>query len=314
MTVLYRKAIKLCFTIICAITVAFMMGYWIYKYEVEDRDIGVVDYVALRDGEAVKVPDVSLCIQQPFIVSKLKAINSNITAQKYREYLAGDRYEKIYEEIDYANVTLDLNQYLNYAETMWHNGTFEPIFSDSIKYIETFNGFGSNGISILKCFTMRSNVKDLRKVKVVTVNLDKSRMKSDLAADMELSLVVHYPSQFFLLKILEQRSVFLEQVAITNLFIEKLEIIKQRNSRNRKCSNDVDNYDKTIVDDVIHKTGCRPPYIKLPQSFPKCKTQKEIAVGKIDMLTRTRVRIPDACHRITEVRQNVIVPEISDII
>ena len=129
-------------------------------------------------------------------------------------------------------------------------------------------------------------------------------MKSDLAADMELSLVVHYPSQFFLLKILEQRSVFLEQVAITNLFIEKLEIIKQRNSRNRKCSNDVDNYDKTIVVDVIHKTGCRPPYIKLPQSFPKCKTQKEIAVGKIDMLTRTRVRIPDACHRITEVRQN----------
>ena len=36
-----------------------MVGYWFYKYEVEDRDIGVVDYVSLEDTEEIMFPAIS---------------------------------------------------------------------------------------------------------------------------------------------------------------------------------------------------------------------------------------------------------------
>ena len=72
-----------------------MMGYWFYKYEVEDRGIGVVDYAPLESAEAIKFPDVSLCLQTPFHDKNLKAINSNITAWNYQEYLAGERYDEM---------------------------------------------------------------------------------------------------------------------------------------------------------------------------------------------------------------------------
>ena len=148
----YRKAIKSCFTIVCTITVAFMMGYWFYKYEVEDRDIGVVDYQLMEDAEAIKFPDVSLCIDNPFHDKNLKVSNANITAEKYHQYLAGRLYDKMYETIDISNVTVDLNHYIISAWVQWQNGTSKLISSNNINYIESFRGFDNPKDSFLRCF------------------------------------------------------------------------------------------------------------------------------------------------------------------
>ena len=291
------------------------MGYWFYKYEVEDRDIGVVDYAPLEDTEEIKFPDVSLCIEQPFHVKNLKATNTNVTWFKYKDHLAGEqcRYKrkdcntKMYEKIDYANVTLDLNQYFTEVYVSWQNGTRKRIHSDSISYIETFNGFFDNYV-FLKCFTMKLNVGEQRTVKRVSVSFDKMRMKSDRAwlFQHRLYLFVHYPSQFFLLKRIEIREVLLDRVHQSTISLEKLEILKQRNSRHRKCSKDIDNYDKSVVDEVLRRAGCHPPYLSPHQAYPKCKTQEDIKKGRIDLRTRKRIGIPKACQRISEVRQNVI--------
>ena len=47
------------------VCVMCMVGYWFYKFEVEDRDIGVVDYVWLRDATEVKYPAASICFRDP---------------------------------------------------------------------------------------------------------------------------------------------------------------------------------------------------------------------------------------------------------
>ena len=67
MVALTRKAFKSSFTIVCAIVVTFMVGYWFYKFEYEDRDIGVVDYAMLEEEENIELPAVSLCFMNPFI-------------------------------------------------------------------------------------------------------------------------------------------------------------------------------------------------------------------------------------------------------
>ena len=85
----------------------------------------------------------------------------------------------------------------------------------------------------------------------------------------------------------------------------KVEILKQRNSRNRKCSYDVGNYDDTIVDKILQKTGCRPPYLYSHKSYPQCEIQKDIRESRIDTLARKQIEIPTACERLSEVRKTI---------
>ena len=92
-----RKVMKSCFTFLCIIVVALMVGYWFYKYEVEDRDIGVVDSIPLEEAEEVKFPAVSMCFQDPFVERNLREINPNITGHMFRQYLAGGLYDEMYE-------------------------------------------------------------------------------------------------------------------------------------------------------------------------------------------------------------------------
>ena len=84
-----RQKINVCFNFACAIVVAFMVGFWFYKYAVEDREIGMVDYPFLKDTN-IKFPVTSICFVDPFIDEKLKEINSTISREKYISYLRGE--------------------------------------------------------------------------------------------------------------------------------------------------------------------------------------------------------------------------------
>ena len=118
--------------------------------------------------------------------------------------------------------------------------------------------------------------------------------------------VVYYPGQFFLLKQIEIiHTINLRWHGVTQLRIIKVEILKQRNSRNRKCSYDVGNYDDTIVDKILQKTGCRPPYLYSHKSYPQCENQKDIRESRIDTLAREQIEIPTACERLSEVRKTL---------
>ena len=87
-----------------------MVGFWFYKYEVEDRDIGVVDYELLERSN-VKRPSVSMCFRDPFLINKLKQIGyPHPNKTTYLQYLKGRIYDYKFEhhEWGYENVTMDL--------------------------------------------------------------------------------------------------------------------------------------------------------------------------------------------------------------
>ena len=171
----YRKTCKVSFTAACVIVVAVMVSYWLYKFKVEDRDIGVVDYVPLKDAKEIKFPVVSICLENPFIDEKLKEKNSSITSMAYRQYLEGKIYDKSYEQIDYPNVTIDLNQYLLAGNVWWRNETMVQIDLDNFNLIETFSGFYGTfntdafikSYTFFKCYSMKFVVDGHRNVKKV---------------------------------------------------------------------------------------------------------------------------------------------------
>ena len=137
MTFFNRKLFRSCFTILCGIAVIFMVGYWFYKYKVEDRDIGVVDYVSLADAKEFQFPVVSLCFKDPVIDERLRKINSSITRWAYQKYLRGELYDQTLENIDYANVPwnkiMSSNPKLLMWPLTWNNVSSLPIYCGKMK-------------------------------------------------------------------------------------------------------------------------------------------------------------------------------------
>ena len=80
---------KIVFKAICLIATAGMIVYWIAKY-LKDEDISVVEYKLVENMDTAFQPEFTICFESPFIEEKLNQISSNISSQKYVQYLGGE--------------------------------------------------------------------------------------------------------------------------------------------------------------------------------------------------------------------------------
>ena len=56
----------------CFATALIMVFYWIFEFAITDEDLSVVDYKNFHQESSISIPEVSLCIENPFIEEKLK--------------------------------------------------------------------------------------------------------------------------------------------------------------------------------------------------------------------------------------------------
>ena len=318
MTLSNRRKFSFCFTIVCILTVAFMVGFWFHKYIVEDRDIGVVDYIPLEEANEIMFPAVSLCLESPFLIQQLSEISSNITDETYYDFLAGNIHDDLHSIIDYANVTVDLGQYFRTTNIQWLNDTFDYKVDGSTYHLEVFSGFHHE--TFLKCFMIKYEGTDQRKIKHIKFIYDKKRLLEDWSKghwwDFRCHIVVHYEGQFYLAnEFNEFNSFYLDEQIDTKIRINKFEIIKRRNSRRTKCLEGVESYDNMIIDELLLRKSCRPPYlknhgnIKDHKIYPKCDTKDKIGNAKLETGTRQKMDVAKACYRaseiITEIKPNL---------
>ena len=135
-----------------------MIEFWISEY-LKNEDTSVIEY---KDLEAIKYfvyPELSICFYRPFLIEKLKAININITFNKYWKYVEGEEsFDEGYNDINFNNVTFDLfdyfkdyyitltdeKGYVNYTCTSRQNCPF-------VTFKNNFDGVFP-GYGFLKCF------------------------------------------------------------------------------------------------------------------------------------------------------------------
>ena len=115
-----EKFLHQAFSLICIIVVITMVSYWIYKYEVVDRNVGVVDYEILEKIED-DLPALAMCFMNPFMNNKLQLIDPDINSSIYSKYVQGEYHDDQLAVIDYDNVTLNLNDYFLFAEVKLRN-------------------------------------------------------------------------------------------------------------------------------------------------------------------------------------------------
>ena len=157
MNSILMNTFRVCFCAICFVTVTFMVGYWFHKYQIEDRDIGVVDYQSFKEANEVDFPIPYLCFMDPFLKNKLREIDPDINVTTYVEYLKGDRFDLRFQNIDYKNVTLDLMDYFVSASEKFLNESEFKTSNLSFIHKEIFSGFFYNGY-FEKCFSFWENL------------------------------------------------------------------------------------------------------------------------------------------------------------
>ena len=303
-----RKVFKYVFTITCAIAVAGVAGYWVYKYRIEDRDIGVVDYLSLEEAEDVDFPDLSICLINPFSELKLNAISPEFNSSSYLDYLKGNRFNISYESIPYENVSLDMNDYFLHATETWMNNT--DVMLNSSQHIDhkyIFTGFNSYG-QIMKCFSIQTNVSQNRYIQKIGVHYDTTKFIADwnniLEPKVKFGLKFHLPGQFFVGDEPEWFEWFLvtDPPDIFRIGVYELEIIKRRNSRNKQCSEDSKTYDENILMRHVSKQGCRAPSLNVDDTYQLCKTARKIKESRMSYAKVKLIDYPKPCHRISKIR------------
>ena len=269
--------------------VILMVSYWFYKFEVEDRDIGVVDYLSFDEAKGVELPAYGICFNNPVLDKRIKEVSPNTSTESYLEYLNGDNFDEKFELIDYENVTIDFTDYRHadwrgtYIE--FTNGTLLQKENSYFKHEVIFNGFFRKHW-FLKCFSFLPDKEKLQNIKNVYYYFDKQKLFWHLAVPLRQSrkiyTTVYYPGQFLLeVNPLVEHSLNRNHGGL-NVVIEGIEILKRRQTHNRQCKEDGRFYDDLVRQRHIESVGCRSPYLIPHQTFPICKNKQEIKNSKYE--------------------------------
>ena len=336
MSLCNRKLFRFTFVSICMICVFGMIYYWVYKFLVEDRDIGVVDYEHIDESD-MEFPVVSICIENPFLEKAIKSIDPELNRRTYLKHLKGDIYDERFEDTDYENLTLNLNDHLNAINTDFRNGSSGQI-SKLVRSLDiTFNGFiydtfepilgpmkdttnnrtmkkarenedeepEDNKIPIFtKCFAYQLDKKETNKLLRVTYVYDKKTVFDNLPhmkKQDRVILWIHYPGQVLLRLDTATTSMSFTQERNHKRFqISDIEFLQSRRKRKRECEVDWKLYDTIILKKHIEKHGCVAPYHTPYNASPRCKNKEQIK-KYFYQLEQIREKYPQkACTRISK--------------
>ena len=297
----FRKFYKLSFSLCCFVTVIFMIVYWYYKYAVEDRDIGVVDYVSFQEATEIEYPIVSLCFYNPFLLHKIKYINPYIDETKYLQFLKGNIMGKVFEEIDYQNISLNIDDYFSSAFELWFNKTRYDKSTLSFDHVTTFNGFQHG--KFMKCFAINIKSEKYHYVKILVLGYNKQQLLSNWSfydgPETLLGYNVHYPGQFLL-----GDGLFSDHLYIFNkaLLITEIEVLKRRSSHNKKCFKDDMTYDKRILNHHISRNECRPPYLSVEAPVSICNTTEMMKKSIFEIAMIASRNYPQDCQIFSHIK------------
>ena len=189
------------------------------------------------------------------------------------------------------------------------NGTNKEIFPGTIKHHEVFNGFFMN-VKFIKCFTLENNEEE-SKVFHRSYYYSKTSLEADwqeyFGSSLEIIVLVHYPGQLFLINHddieMHYHSFNSNETGLTiEVNVSEYEILKRRNSRKKKCLDVTKEYDKMVVDELLLRRGCHPPYVKQHGAYPMCDTREKVKNSVVHTGTPSELRILKPCQRISRIK------------
>ena len=277
------------FKVTCYVSTIYTICYWIDAFAIKDEDLSVVEYESVQKTQHNEIPMVSVCFFNPFLDSRLKGINPNISATLYGQYLRGHTFDERFTNIDYDNVTYQLSDEYLYGLVVWTNRSVSYNVRSLIKRSihETFSGF--YGFSpFMKCFGVQfddNHYKDIRYL-FLFFKGDKFFSNPQTKHWHRPMVIIHYPKQILLSKHLK-KTISIQRKnntgVVVNVKLIQAEIVQERNKPKAKCLPDERHYDDIMLKRHIERHGCRPPYIMSYNQSNICSTEQKIKESRYDI-------------------------------
>ena len=255
------------FRFLCVSSTVAIIIYWIFEFS-KDEHISAIEYKTYTDINDLKHLEFTICLQNPFIESRLKEFDANLNSTLYMKYLTGQiDSNETYKHVSFDKVTI--NPYDHIALINVWKTKEAPLTCNDLAfcpYIEiknNINAFEIGGDSFYKCFGLQVKDRFANNVKSVQLAF-RQALNSSLANVMGAYVMFNYPQQAF--KPSKWRRIWsnLNQKSETNVFtITSLEMIRRRNKRNEQCLQNWLEYDNHIIRSHLEQLGCKPPYISI---------------------------------------------------
>ena len=296
--ILYYAVLLMC--IFSAIALAIQC---VSKF-MKDEDVSQIKHEKFHHGGKKNIyPSVSWCIINPFLQNNFENYGDGVNATSYSTFLQGRHWDDRMLNIDYDDVTVSLNNSLNFIWLMLHNDRMyfynhKRKASNPKRWIPHF--YVSFRSAIRKCFTI--DIAFLKEALVYDIGMDvknlifpkESRQNyygfdgSNPDAGGGFLVYFHYPGQRFTsyhtIKYNWKPKTNESKPYLMKFSLKNLEVMRRR----KTCYEDWKNYDQMIMDRIMLDAGCRPPHWTTNHILNLCSTQEKMKIFK-DQPTTTKV-------------------------
>ena len=306
------------FKFLCVLATAFMVGYWMVKYERND-DLTLIEYKLLDDVSDLIYPELSICFFYPFLRNdRFNVTKDDGFSWEYYRYLKGLYNFDKFKDIEYDEVTINLLEYFSKSVISWKAGR-GPANSTicwgarNCPYLTLKNNY--NGFSItpifFKCYGVeikKEFAKNIQNVRLVF----KRKLKHVIRQFKAVKVLFNYPNQIVRPKG-GSKTIWQKEFEnrVEMLEISSFDILKRRNKRKENCNHQWKNFDALVMKNHLDHVGCRPPYISQLKEFPKCNTSKEIKRAYFDGWSMQKDYADNPCQEMPTIdfkRSDVKVP------
>ena len=288
----------------CFVAAVTMVCYWMYEFAINDEDLSLVEYKTFHETD-VMLPEVSLCIENPFIQKRLEDINTTISISTYLEFLKGDIFDEQMKDIDYDNVTFSLSDYLLDSTIGWNNGSFLTYTSENDTVNKgtytTYNGFLHG--KFVKCFASKLNNQYKGYFHWFQILYIQNNFLNGLTSSSGngLFVVLHYPKQFLLstknVKFFSKTRANSRVSFIMSFYLKDMEILNRRNKRKEQCILEWECYDDLVLERHFDMIGCRAPYQQSSKELPICNTKENMRKAMyLTSISHTGKHPPPPCQ------------------
>ena len=272
------------FKFLCFATAAFMVGYWIYKYE-KNEDLTLIKYKSLEnsvDNDDIIYPEITFCFVDPnFRNDVINVTKEADFHERYMNYLNGHEFNESFKNLEYEKLTPNLFDHFENVTIEWKPGSEYPTNSCTdvttcpyFIFKNSYNGFA--GVSFIKCFGIEVK-KEYASDMTGGVGF-RFNQSLEYALNQARVLQVFFNYQNQLLRPMNGlQNVWPNSTKRPELFqITLFEILKRRNTNKNPCSTEWDVHDELVMKRHLENNGCRAPYHTMLKSLPVCDTKDKM--------------------------------------
>ena len=285
MQFLNYKSLNLIFKVFCLSAAIGMVVYWVVKFQ-RNEDVSVIEFKSVVSMDDIILPDFTLCIRKPFINDALQNVSTDLSEENYLKYLRGeipDNVDRRYKNINFDDVTINLENFLRFLNISWRpeytNGSSSSCVDMKNCPFATlennFNAFPSDKV-LYKCFTIGLNKRYAPFIHSISLHFE-SRLEDLLNTRTGVYLAYHYPQQMIISPGGEMIwNTPNKTTGTTLIHVTNVEVIKRRNKQNEPCILDWMHMDDLALSKHIEDVGCRAPYMKQYNNISICETQNQM--------------------------------------